>query len=453
MRLRYRGCVYANPARDDSSAGPRDLTVNEVRSMRMMGLPVRVEHGNRALVGRVVASATDPASGYTTVDLDLEDDASGHAAAALIDNGAIRELSLCHNVMSDGSKEPVEVSLVAEGARPDTVIFRDEGLTHAEAAAAYVRGRTADEQLRAPATTVLRVACSKWERVGMEGANAEPMATEAAAPAEKKAPEGAPPAGDEPTKKRARTEEEAPADEGEKKSDSLEAKLEEVAGALAPEKQQVLWQALSHITKQRNDAHSRATVAEKARADMESKYAATKNNTAATARHLATVLSDLFGHHMSQPVAKDEHETQLVEGFNQMAENHPRAFELMQVACSKIQNTERSVQEKRVTESERVAKKALVHAEAERARFRNELHAVSDLPNPWETAPAPPVAPVGVVAASALTQQAYPAPTPPAAQAPSLPSWIKQAVGDYGAGGVGTMSVNDIRALTQEPSK
>ena len=97
-RLTYTGCVYADPAHDASQAGPRDLTKDELQAMRLAGLPVRIEHGSRALAGTVRASKTDPESGYTTVELELDDAVAGHAAAELIDRGVIAQLSLRHDV-------------------------------------------------------------------------------------------------------------------------------------------------------------------------------------------------------------------------------------------------------------------------------------------------------------------------------------------------------------------
>jgi len=122
MSYEYEACVYETPAGCAEEAGPRDLTRIELTEMNLEGLPVRVEHGERARVGTVVAKHTCARTGRTDVRYRLDDSVAGISADELTRAGRLAQVSLKHLVHPGGRKEPVEVSLCIRGARPNTDI-------------------------------------------------------------------------------------------------------------------------------------------------------------------------------------------------------------------------------------------------------------------------------------------------------------------------------------------
>lgn len=276
-RLTYTGCVYADPAHDASQAGPRDLTKDELQAMRLAGLPVRIEHGSRALAGTVRASKTDPESGYTTVELELDDAVAGHAAAELIDRGVIAQLSLRHDVYSDGRKVPVEVSLVNEGARPHTVIFRTDK-THDEAVRDYVS--------RVP------VAASRYDQRASNGRFTVMEATPPAAPAAPPPPAAAAaPAAATPVAVPAAAPDAADPDQpaAKRQALTLTERVDRIAATMDDEKRAELFETLTHMAAERKAAVEKATALERENAGLSARYSATKDNTNSMARQLVQV--------------------------------------------------------------------------------------------------------------------------------------------------------------------
>ena len=140
----YTGCVYENPRETtatvnwhfDEKSGqkiPLDLTKSQLSGMKLLNLPVRIEHQNRVEhkniygneVGRVTGVTTHPTTGKTDVTYLLHDNPAGFTAKTLIEQGTIRDLSLNHTYHPDsGRVEPVEISLCVKGARSGTHIYK-----------------------------------------------------------------------------------------------------------------------------------------------------------------------------------------------------------------------------------------------------------------------------------------------------------------------------------------
>lgn len=127
-KKRYTGCVYADPPDSTSVQNFMELSKQDLANMRLVGLPLKVEHTGPPR-GEIVDQHTDDQTGYTTVTFEVFDDYAGDALCRMIANGKLPDLSLCHNLYAsqdlpfdEWKKEPVEVSLCLQGARPGTHI-------------------------------------------------------------------------------------------------------------------------------------------------------------------------------------------------------------------------------------------------------------------------------------------------------------------------------------------
>jgi len=136
------GC--ANPAGESADAGYNGLYFTDaelqavVSERKMIGLPVKAEHGGAAL-GRVVSSYLDRDGRLNCVMRIDEDSVEGAVAAGLVRDGIATELSLGYAVdvahsqdgerLRAGVKEMHEVSLVCKGARHACLItgYQDDG--------------------------------------------------------------------------------------------------------------------------------------------------------------------------------------------------------------------------------------------------------------------------------------------------------------------------------------
>lgn len=448
MQLTFRGCVYANPARTAEEAGPRDLTIDEIMNMRLEGLPVRVEHGSRASVGRVRASATDRDTGYTTVDLEFDDSVEGHVAAALVEKGSIRELSLCHDVYADNSKIPVEVSLVQEGARSNTVIF-PEHISHDDAVKQYI-SRRVRASIRAYNSSLNMSTESAVIPTAVVPAPVVPAAvsTPVPVPAPVANSAGAPET-DEPASKRQAV---LPGDN-----------IEKVARALSDADRAMYYGTLAAVLEQRNEANAReaasrakAEAAERERNELAARYDATKTNTNSMARQLANVLDDLYRKFTPTETMKNEDEAKkITDGILDMAERHPQAYQhlaKLQVACSKWMEKENEMQRAlsmKIAEDAEVTK---AHAEKQRQRFMNMNAPDSTQPSAWMNTPLS--APVVTVAASAHGLQVAPAASAPVLQQNNgfqMPDFIRKECMGYGAGGAGFVRPDQVYVSTKRP--
>jgi hypothetical protein len=136
------GC--ANPAGESAEAGYNGLYFTDVELQtvvaegRMLGLPVKAEHGG-AQLGRVISSYLDGDGRLNCVMKIDENSVEGAVAAGLVRDGVATELSLGYAVdvahSQDGgrlqaqTKELHEISLVCKGARHACLItgYQDEG--------------------------------------------------------------------------------------------------------------------------------------------------------------------------------------------------------------------------------------------------------------------------------------------------------------------------------------
>ena len=138
----FSGCVYETPTPDgqerdwriDSTTGntfPFDLTVSEMRGMKLRDVPIKIEHTLEGFsaddeVGRVTESVTDPTTGYTAIKFALHDTVAGRTVARLIKGGTLDSLSLGHMYDVDsGAVTPSEVSVCFNGARSGSRLFKE----------------------------------------------------------------------------------------------------------------------------------------------------------------------------------------------------------------------------------------------------------------------------------------------------------------------------------------
>lgn len=116
---KFSGCVYGPRPADTLYV----IESDELFDMDLVGLPIRVEHMDHQDVGRVTSYTPTP-DGRGYVEFEVSDDAAGWVCADLIRQGRLGELSLKHSQDIDGrNKRPIEVSLVARGARPGTKVY------------------------------------------------------------------------------------------------------------------------------------------------------------------------------------------------------------------------------------------------------------------------------------------------------------------------------------------
>lgn len=126
--LEFEGVIYDFEHPEAPKEGTwYHLTPNDVLSMpSLVGLPVRVEHEEDIDVGEIVSCSV--VNGKARVRGRLRDGPRGWAAKQLMKTRDIKELSLRHAEFvraSDGKtvhRVPIEVSLVAKGARPGSII-------------------------------------------------------------------------------------------------------------------------------------------------------------------------------------------------------------------------------------------------------------------------------------------------------------------------------------------
>lgn len=180
---------YADPPRDAHYV----LSKRQFETLRsrLIGLPIRVEHANNT-VGRVVAASLE--GERELVEWELEDNASGWAAAKLTDLNAVRELSLKHIMYADGRLEPVEISLCEQGARPGTIIVKASSESSAQYKARAQE--TSKEEARGPVSATMATPADSVAVVPPAAATApvvpavqqQPATTGAAAPAVAVAP-------------------------------------------------------------------------------------------------------------------------------------------------------------------------------------------------------------------------------------------------------------------------
>lgn len=438
MQLTFRGCVYANPAKNAQEAGERDLTIDELLQMKLVGLPIRVEHGKRAKVGTIKSSKTDAATGYTTVDMEFDDTVEAHVAAALIEKGRIKELSLCHDVYTDNSKVPVEVSLVEEGARPNTIIFPDS-LSHDDALKQYISRRVSASirSFQQPRDPIGRFTYSVMssEAAPVTPAVVPPVAAEPAAVSQTPVPVRAETLSDEPAAKR-----QAVVDPDE---------VDKIASLLSEEHKNVFYNTLANAFQMRKEAMDTAAKAQ-AEAEaikqqkqiLEAKYDATKTNTNSMARQLAYVMDDFYRKYTPNETIKNEDEAnKIAAGLLDMSERHPYAYQhiaKMQVACSKANEQEAYVQRMIAEKNAKDMEAIRLQSEKQRQRFLDMSGVKVDTPivsapvsTPAAWMPAPVATPALTVAASVHGMGGQQEPAAQPARTFNMADYIRQSCAGF----------------------
>ena len=140
--MEFAGCLYEKPtavggARDwrvDPNTGatyPFDLTVAELKNMKITGVPIKIEHTEKGFetgdeVGRVTDACVNSKTGYTACKFALHDTLPGRTIRRLIENNSLDSLSLGHLYdRTDNSVEAQEVSVCFKGARCGTRVYKE----------------------------------------------------------------------------------------------------------------------------------------------------------------------------------------------------------------------------------------------------------------------------------------------------------------------------------------
>lgn len=149
----------------------------------------------------------------------------------------------------------------------------------------------------------------------------------------------------------------------------------------------------------------------------------------------------------NEALKTDADQQHVAVGLADLAEKHPNAFQhlnKMTVACSKIMEREREAAAAVSAKKQDELTAARAHAEAMRSRFLG-MDAQPD--SPWMQAPAmmqaplaapPPAALPVAVAASAHGMPGQ------QQQRSVVPDWLRQQIGEFGAGGAGRVTQSDI---------
>lgn len=123
----FLGTVLNNTTEGDDKF---DFTDEEKESVKLKGLPVRIEHLDNMHIGNIECDWLDKRTGEKWVlgKMDLKNFKSKYGYNATKNSKLYRGLSLQHHVYRDGSgkrvKVPIEVSICREGRRPGTIIHR-----------------------------------------------------------------------------------------------------------------------------------------------------------------------------------------------------------------------------------------------------------------------------------------------------------------------------------------
>ena len=437
----YEGCVYGtNP--DDPHY---KLSTDDLESIRsqMMGLPIRVEHETNT-IGSVIASAID-SSGRLNIKYTLSDDVAGWAAAQLINQGDLPELSLNHTEYGDGRKVPKEVSLVVKGARPDTKIFRNE-TNEAFCGAEYKKKVTPTvQQTIAASAGTLRPTEITPE---MSHANAsEPikdttmtsLASTEAAPVVAEAV--APPAAeamvtdftsDQPNAKKARTEEPTDAPVTDAEPDHAEI-LQELTSKLDPASAEKLYASYGHLMQQVIEGRTNMTNLQKENQLMETASERQKEMSKHTAQDVTRVLNDLYKTYGAPGAQITPEDQSAVEKSMMENPSFMSALQPLVVAASAINKRHHEI-DQRETSQELLKKQAEISVLQRQMHLQGQMGghvAAADLwkpvPENARDQPIAAAAPMVEVAASVKT-----APAPDTGKV--IPSWLQNQIGNYTSG-------------------
>ena len=451
-RKRISGCVYARPPRSSSDVRwgvapdgktkyPRDLTVTELLEMqtKLVGVPVRVEHKQNR-VGVVASASVDPETGYTTVEMDLDDCAAGWAAGSLVESGKLRELSLNHACDLPTSKKwPVEVSLCAKGAREDTVIFgAGSGTTTAPAEYKCGAPPLASTPLRASVMASAQAAPATQAAAPPAPAQTQPPAPAApaptpaapaqaaAAPAEAAKPADAP---------------EPPAEGVSGKKRSRRELLEDVAKGITDEKLlEQFWNVSGSFYSDLMNSEKSNSELTKRMKTLEAEHSKTVDNQKNIASEVAKVLSDLYDQYAPGSQIKEQSKW---DGLTQHLAAEPAFLQMLQplqVAASAMRMERANTETANATKAYDVARNRALELERQLATMTGEAAPAAAPPaaNVWAAPPPaaaiPPAAPV-VAAPPAVHVAASgagaAAPVAAAASSGLMPDWLRSSIGQF----------------------
>ena len=407
--MEYAGCIYHAPVLSAeqktnfiTAAGekyPFDLTKNELQSMRLVGLPIRLEHTDTRLydVGRTTDVKIE-ASGRTSVKFKLHDTPAGWATNQLIGDNTIRELSLGHEYSpSDGSVEAKEISIVFKGARPGSFIYKHVNDFDNIKVEAPVRMEASDAQNAAPPAEVS-------DAPAPVAVSSEPaQATEAARESAPAPVSAAPPAS------------------------SVENFLNRASAAMEPELQKELFENFASVLNQRRelkDQLEKVTAENKTLNDVKEKMHESHTN---LAKEITTVMKDLYEKFLPKNEVSDETCRAATEEL--VNNNNPNLMKMLQPIQVMASAIHKQVEEETVAQK----KNSQLSQELDRAR-----QAVSFYERTWEQSGVsmdrPPLwqKPDVTIAVNA---SAADQPSGKRARTSNVPGWLSQQITDYESGG------------------
>lgn len=406
--MEYAGCIYHAPVLSaeyktnfittpNGEKFPFDLTRDELLSMKLVDLPIRLEHTDTNLydVGRTTDVKIE-ASGRTSVKFKLHDTPAGWATNQLIGDATIRELSLGHELFSDGSVKAKEISIVFKGARPGSFIYKHVNDFDNIKVEAPVRMEASDAQNAAPPAEVTDASAPA-------AAVSEPtQATEAREPAPAAVP-AAPPAS------------------------SVEDFLNRASAAMEPELQKELFENFASVLNQRRelkDQLEKVTAENKTLNVVKEKMHESHTN---LAKEITTVMKDLYEKFLPKNEVSEETCRAATEEL--VNNNNPNLMKMLQPIQVMASAIHKQVEEETVAQK----KNSQLSQELDRAR-----QAVSFYERTWEQSGVsmdrPPLwqKPDVTIAVNA---SAADQPSGKRARTSNVPGWLSQQITDYESGG------------------
>jgi hypothetical protein len=352
--MEYTGCIYSKPVRfpsekknfleRDGQKFPFDLTVDELRSMDLIGLPMRLEHTDAQSydVG-ITTDALIEKNGRTSVKFKLRETPAGWATNKLLQNGTVRELSLGHDFFPDSGKvKAQEVSIVFKGARPESLIYKQNDIF---------------DKLKRQSQTI---------QMNASDAQPEPVNTAVAVPPGEPHAVVAPKVQLAPEVQLAR-------------SNPLEDFLERASANMEPGMQKELWENFGNVMSQRRELKDKldmVTAENKTLAEVKEKMHESHTQ---LAREITTVMNDLYqkfipNTNVSEDTCRAATE-ELVNG------NNPNLFKMLQPIQVMASAIQRKVEEDRSVKTENDdLKKQMQTAQSAVRYYENTWNGLSDRP-------------------------------------------------------------------------
>lgn len=383
----FTGCIYNDEPDDDFYK----LTPDDLKNMRLIGLPIRVEHHDTD-TGEVVDSWVSD-EGKAFVRWRFSDDPRGWALSKLVRDGRVCELSLKHAEFEDGSKEAMEVSVVERGARPRTFIHRGQPVKYICAS------------LRFKDDPMATAEDSRLYKRNHDGTFAEVSATVAAAapPPENTTPD-APPQAEEAPKRPAETEQLDP-------RRAKVAKLAEVAEKLLPlisdhDLSSSLVGSISDIIQATMEQENVITTLKQQNTSMVAESEKIKSRDKTLAREIVDGITSLWGD-LTLPAMDDDKKNVMLRVYEQNPD-FAHASQQLIVAASKVGAMKQAISGAEQKTQLQTMQDLLRKAQA-------QIGAIGHMQGaPPTTAPAPSWVPVSapVVTAVAASAKEHPPPAP-----------------------------------------